>query len=253
MNGFVAFFKKEGLEALRTKRLLILIIAFAIFGIMSPLTALLTPMIIEMSFPEGFLIDIPDPTAIDAMASFYKNISQMGTIVLLLLFGGMLAGDVQKQALIPLLTKGLSRSAVILSKLAMSYVLWTIAYLLCFIIAFSYTLYYWDISIVSNLALSIFSSWLCGIFLLTVLMLFSTLFLSFSGTLLGTAGVIGGLLILPLFEQTNRFNPLQLFSQSIVLLTSTNTADAYWQISSTIFICVILISLSTVFFNKKYL
>lgn len=253
MSGFVAFIKKEWLEAIRTKRILILLIAFSILGILGPLMTLLTPYIIEMSFPEGVIMQIPDPTAIDAFASFFKNISQMGTVILLLLFGGMLANDVQKQALIPLLTKGLSRRSVIFAKLTMNYLLWTIAYLICFVISFSYTLYYWDISVVSNIALAVTGVWLCGIFLITVLMLFSTLFLSFSGALLGTAAVIALLLILPIFEATNRFNPLQLFSQSSALLTASSVADTYWQIGTTLIIIIAFVCISVITFNKKHI
>ena len=253
MNGFIAFFRKEWLEALRTKRLLILLITFTILGILSPFTTLLTPMIMEMSFPEGVVLQIPDPNAIDAWASFFKNISQMGTIIVLLLFGGMLANDVQKQALIPLLTKGLSRSSVILAKLAINYLLWTAAYVLSLIIAFSYTVYYWDMSIVSNLALALIGAWLCGLFLITVLMLFSALSLSFSGALFGTAGVIGLLLILPLFEDTNRFNSLMLFNQAASLLSGTSITDTLWQISTTTVLIVVLNVISIRLFNKKQL
>jgi len=253
MNGFVAFFKKEWLEAIRTKRLFILLIVFSILGILSPLTALLTPLIIEKSFPEGVFLQLPDPTAIDSWASFFNNISQMGTIVLLLLFGGILANDVKKHALIPLLTKGLSRKHVILAKLAMSYILWTIAYFISFVIAFSYTLYYWDMSLVSNLTLAIVGVWLCGIFLITLLMLFSTLFLSFTGALLGTAATIGVLLILPIVEATNRFNPLQLFGKATILLTSATVTNTYWQIGSTVMMTLLFIIVSIFIFNKKQL
>ena len=134
MRGYIAFFKKEWLEAVRSYRLAILLIAFAIFGIMNPLIAKLTPYLLENLMPEGISIQISEPTAIDSWMQFFKNIPQMGTIVILLMFSGLFANELQKQTLVPFLTKGLSRAQVILSKLSISYVLWTISYFLSFLL-----------------------------------------------------------------------------------------------------------------------
>ena len=46
---------------------------------------------------------------------FYKNIP-IALVVMLLLFGGLLTNELQKGTLIPVLTKGLSRWKVLLTK-----------------------------------------------------------------------------------------------------------------------------------------
>lgn len=43
MRAYVAFIKKEGLELVRTYKLLLMILIFFAFGVMSPLMAKLMP------------------------------------------------------------------------------------------------------------------------------------------------------------------------------------------------------------------
>ena len=73
MSHFRVFFKKEMVEHIRTYKLLIMLVVFFIFGIMNPLTAKLTPELLEKFMPEGVLISLPEPSSIDSWAQFYKT------------------------------------------------------------------------------------------------------------------------------------------------------------------------------------
>ena len=78
MRTFIAFTKKEFLEQFRTNKLLILTLVFIFIGILNPLTALLTPWLLEM-FSEsmegsGVIIGEIEVTALDSWMQFYKNI-----------------------------------------------------------------------------------------------------------------------------------------------------------------------------------
>lgn len=66
MRGYLAFVKKELLEQVRTYKLLILLLVFFIFGMLSPLMAKLMPEILRQMPMDGITITIPDPTAIDS-------------------------------------------------------------------------------------------------------------------------------------------------------------------------------------------
>lgn len=81
MKDIYYFTKKELLEVWRTKRLLILLVVFIIFGILSPLMAKLTPEILKSSFGSEVQLTIPEPTSIDSWVQFYKNITQMGIYI----------------------------------------------------------------------------------------------------------------------------------------------------------------------------
>ena len=96
MKGYIAFLKKEWLEQLRTYRLFILIIVFFIFGMMNPLTAKLTPLLLENFAVEGMKITMPDPTAMDSYMQFFKNNTSMGLIALILVFSGILSSELSK-------------------------------------------------------------------------------------------------------------------------------------------------------------
>lgn len=218
MNGFTAFFKKELLEAIRNHRFLILFSVTAIFGMMSPLTAKMMPDILANFSVEGMVLKVPEPTFIDAFAQFFKNFSQMGMAVLLLVFGGLLSQDLAKGTLIIPLSKGLSRNAVILAKYAAALTLWTLSYALAGMIHYGYTLYLFQPISVSHLFFSLFCLWLFGAFLLAFLLMASVITRGAFGGLLLTAASLAVLLICQALG-LDRFNPLTLASDNVALLT----------------------------------
>ena len=84
---FIIAFRKEMLELVRTKRLLIALVVPVLFGMTSPLLAKMVPQIMTL-VPGGEQIAllIPAPTINDAIAQYIKNVTQFG-ILLALLFG----------------------------------------------------------------------------------------------------------------------------------------------------------------------
>ena len=107
MRAFLAFTKKEWLELLRTGKCTLLLILFALLGIMNPAIARLLPRMLEMV--SGSLDDMGltvSETPVDALTSwvqFYKNIP-MGLLIFLLLFGGILTTEYQSGTLVNMLT-----------------------------------------------------------------------------------------------------------------------------------------------------
>ena len=86
-----AFLKKEWMEWSRTGRMLILLLVFALFGIMNPAIAKLTPWMMENM--AGSLSDaglVATAVQVDAMTSwvqFYKNMP-VGLIIFILVTSG---------------------------------------------------------------------------------------------------------------------------------------------------------------------
>ena len=56
MKGFTAFMKKELLEAVRSYKLVILLIVFAALGFMNPVSARYLPELVAGFLPEGMHI-----------------------------------------------------------------------------------------------------------------------------------------------------------------------------------------------------
>lgn len=254
MNGFLAFTKKEMTEQLRSYKSVILIAILFLFGMMSPLLAKMLPDILSGMNIQGMTIDIPAPTALDAYTQFFKNVGQMGLVVMLLIFSGVLAQDVTKGTLIVLLAKGLSRHAVILSKFISSLLLWTVGYTLSAATSYGYTAYLFGSAAVPHLFFTLFCLWLFGTFIIALLILASTLVRGNYGGLILSAGILVFLMILYSFPVIGKWNPVSLAAQSMGLLSGTvATTDLTASVWMTAILTGAFMVLSVLIFRKKRL
>jgi len=219
MRGFLAFTKKELLEQLRTYKWLIVFSVFFLFGMMSPLLAKLMPEIISGMDIEGMQIVIPDATVLDAYGQFFKNLNQMGIMVLLLVFGGSLSNELMRGTLINVLAKGLPRHTVILSKYTAAVSLWTAGYLVAVATNYGYTAYLFEVTIVKNVVFSLFCLWLFGCFVLALIFLSSTLTSGNFGGLILSAIAIIIMLLINMIPKAERYNPITLVSKNMAILT----------------------------------
>ena len=81
----------------RTKRLLVVVAVFVLFGLMSPLIAKFTPELLRtIEGAEQFADLIPEPTSTDAITQYIKNLTQFGFILAVLLGMGAIAGEKEK-------------------------------------------------------------------------------------------------------------------------------------------------------------
>ena len=255
MRHFTAILKKELMEGLRSYRTLIMVLVFAFFGVLSPLTAKMTPEIISTFMPdEAKIIVMPDPSAIDSWAQFFSNVTQMGIIVMVIVFSGILANELTRGTLIILLTKGLSRISVILAKYTNMVLIWTISLLLCFVVNRGYTSYLFPDDTVANLAFAVFCLWLFGVFLLAVLLFAATLMKHSYSCLLITGSVVVALLLVSIAPAAQDYNPLSLASLNMRLLAeSVQVQDLFWCIGiSTAAVLTLLVG-SVLVFRKKQL
>lgn len=252
MRAYLAFTKKELLENLRTYKLLIMLMTFVFLGILSPLTAKLTPEILESFAPEGIQIIATEPTALDSWGQFFKNISQMGLVIVTILFSSIMANEYSQGTFVNILTKGLARRTIILSKFSVASLIWTISYFISFSFSYVYTLYYWGNEEVANLLPSILSLWLFGVVLLSIIMLGGALFKKSYGSLMFVGGFIVLLFTLNILPKLEQYNPIRLASANMSVLTGEIMPK---DLMSAGFISIGLIFLSIMtaigIFNKK--
>lgn len=213
MKGLPAFFKKEVLELVRTKRMMILLLVFLTIGIMNPAIAKLTPKMMEMASEEytemGIVFTETKITALDSWSQFAKNIP-MALIVLLIMFCGTYTSEYSKGTLIPLLTKGLSRCSVVISKLAVILLTWSAGLWGCFGVTYLYSEYYWDNSVVKQLFFAAFGWWLFGVLMLSCIVFFSSFSGSAGQVMLGTGGVYFAMSLISMFKKAKEYLPIQL-------------------------------------------
>lgn len=228
MKTFLAFLKKEGLELLRTGRLLVLLVLFMLFGIMNPAVAKLTPWMLETlssSMAEsGIVVTNVTVDALTSWTQFYKNLP-IALLIFVLMTAGAFTAEYQKGTLVPVLTKGLSRLKVLAAKALTLLLLWTACYLLCFLVTFGYTAYFWDNGAARHIAFAAGLYWLFGLWIVSCMVLFSALANGNTGVLLGTGGALFISYLLSLLPGFGPYLPLYL-TNGMALLTGAIAAKA---------------------------
>ncbi len=252
MSNYLAFLKKELLENVRTYKLFIVLTVFIIFGIMNPLIAKITPDLLSSFMPEGMVITIPEPSAFDSWAQFFNNIGQMGFIIIVIVFSGILGTELSKGTLINMLTKGLSRTTVILAKYTSMLLIWTVSLVTSFLVTYVYTIFLFPSDDIVNLLFSVFCLWLFGAFLLGLLLFAATLVNNHYGSLLITGAVVVISMLINIVPDAYKYNPFSLVSRNMDLLTATvEVSSLYPALLITGILTLIFVALAVLVFRKK--
>lgn len=252
MNGFTPFLKKEIFELYRRGRLLLFGILFVFFAILSPATAKLMPEILKMASLEsqGITISEVTVTASNSWEQFFGNLSTI-LIVFVIVFAGSVTKEFSGGTAIPLLTKGLSRSAMILSKLVAAVGVWTVGFWLCFGICYGYTGYYWDNSTVDNLFASAALWWLFSVMIICVLYLFSAFAHTTTQVMLGTGAAVLIPYLISIAKPAKRFLPTSLASGIGFCDGSVSISECAPAIAIAAVITVASVILSAVLIRKR--
>ena len=228
MKQLSLLLQKEMTELIRTKKAMILLIVFAIFGILNPALAKLTPWMLQLMgeslADQGITIGHITVDALTAWTQYFKNM-MMEHILILAMFSGIFAQEYQSGTLINLLTKGVSRAKVALSKLLATLIAWTVCYWLTFFITLGYSAYFWDNALSTGIWLATFGAYLLGVWLLTLEMAFASALSSGMEALLCTGGVFALVSALSMLPTLARFLPTRLGEGLALLTGGLTTAD----------------------------
>lgn len=254
MNTFITFFKKELMSQMRTKKIMILAIVFGFFGIFNPLTAKVTPILIDFLSESldgsGINISLPEVTALDSWMQFFSNL-----LILIIAFMAIQSSTFSKEyrrgTLILVLTKGYERFKVVLSKLLVLSIMWTLFYWFCFLLTYLINIVWWDNSIASNLLFASIIWWVFGLFVISLFTFMTSSFRSSAISMVVTAGVIFVLYLMALLPKIDRFTPVALTSGNSLIYGMSNVN--FYIPSLIITICLmILCGVGSIFmFNRK--
>lgn len=210
-----AFLKKEWMENVRSGRLLLLLLIFLLFGIMNPAFAKLTPWMMNVMSDSledaGFLVGEVTVDAMTSWAQFYKNIP-MTLLIFVLLNSGTFTVEYQKETLIPVVTRGLSRSRILAAKTVMLAGLWTVGYFLCYGTTLGYNWYFWDNRIAAHCGLGAVYYWFFGLWVISWMIFFSTVCQSSIQVLAGTGAVVFGVYLLGMVPKLHFWLPSELMN-----------------------------------------
>ncbi|ERL65330.1 ABC transporter permease [Schleiferilactobacillus shenzhenensis] len=223
MRDLGTMLRKEMLETWRTYRFLILAVVFLIFALMSPLFAKLTPTIMKMSFGSTLALKMPQPTSADSWTQFYKNMSQLGIFVVAIMFSGTMSQELSKGTLVNLVTKGLARWTVVVSKYLALLGQWLVITGTSFLVTWGYTAYYFPDTKSPHPGAGLIPLLLFGAFFLAVILCGSTLARNSYGGLLFTAIVVALLFVVNVFKKAHDYNPVSLISDNMALVAGTKS------------------------------
>ncbi len=254
MKTLFVFMKKEYLETARTGKLVILVLLFALFGVMNPAIAKLTPWMMEMfsgSLAEnGLTITNVQVDALTSWMQFYKNIP-IALVIFILIYHNIFIREYQTGTWILLLTKGLARYKVVLAKTVWMLILWTFGYWSCFGITYGYNQYYWDNSIADHLLMAGMCWWAFGVWTVCLVMLFSVLTGNAAATLIGTGGTVLGAWLIGFLPKIGSYMPVEL-TDGFSLLNGGKAGGNYgWSLTVTGCLCVLCFVISIFVISKK--
>lgn len=256
MRQWKAFVKKESMELFRSGRFVLLLLLFVLFGVMNPAIAKLTPWLMELLSDQlaesGMSVGAVEVDAMTSWMQFYKNMPMM-LVVMVVMFGGIVIGELQKGTLIPMVAKGMKRRTFLGAKAFIIAVVWTGGYLLSYAVTYAYNAYFWDNAAATNPAFAAFAFWLFGLWILSVILPASVCTRSAAAVIL-TAG-IGFVIsyILTAIPAMKPYSPMYLL-ESMPLLTGETAAGDYAAALCVTAGLVLLDLIAAVwFFDKKQL
>jgi ABC-2 type transport system permease protein len=138
-KGYFCLLKKEIKEQFKNAKSIILLIVFAIFAIASPIAAKYLPQILSnLSETQNMQIVLAEPTWVDAVNQYVKNLSQMISFILILVYMGLISKEKESGTLVFLLVKPIRKSDFILAKFTSVVFIIALGMLLSFLLSSLY-------------------------------------------------------------------------------------------------------------------
>ncbi|MBQ4564142.1 MAG: ABC transporter permease [Lachnospiraceae bacterium] len=256
MKTWNALMKKEWIEQVRTGKLMILSAIFVLFGIMNPAIAKLTPWLLKMmadSLAEsGMIITDISVSALDSWVQFFKNMP-IALIVFVLVEGGIFTREYQSGTLVLTLTKGLDRKMVVLTKAAILFLLWSAGYWLCFGITYGYNMYFWDNAAASHLLFSVIGWWLFGVWVIALMVLFSSVATANTGVFLGAGGSALAAYLMTIFPKLKTYSPAMLTEANALIYGKEKPTEYMTAIAVAAVTGILCLAGSLILIKKKKL
>lgn len=263
MNSVLfTWIRKEFTDSWRNGRLIIFLIVCFGIGLMNPITAKLTPMLIEMMQDQmkdmGIVYDPPTITALTSWEQFAKNI-WIPLLVFVLMFGNIFTKEYGAHTLTPMVTKGLKKTTVLWGKAIQLILVWTAGYAVYFGVTLMYTEYYWgtEAELMRRVWDMTAMFYLYSLFIVALLVFFSVLWKEFSGVLVSMVTVLGLDLVFGMFPKVAKVLPGRISSPGLLLQKGFEDRYEYAMgdfavpFVVTLVVIVVLCVLSTILMKRK--
>lgn len=245
MTGFLIFMAKETREIMRTWRLWVLPGILLLFAVSGPLLARFTPQLVEAAVGNRQLngFKIPTPTYLDAYAQWLKNLSQIVVLALIVIYGGVVSGEIKSGTAVLMLTKPLGRSAFVVAKAVVHS-----GFLAVLVVAG--TLITWGLTAIifgnapGSALWSATMAWLVlGILFVCLMTLLSTLIGSAAGAAGAGLGAYALLLIAAIWHPLGTYSPAALTS-AVTALAAGKSTDVLWPVLTSLVVATACVALA---------
>ncbi len=255
MHGFAVFLRKEFSEIFRTWRIWVLPVILVFIGLSSPILAKVTPELVSSLMPAdqtGIVIQIPDPVTRDAYLQFSKNAMQMATIAVIIAAAGMIAAEKRSGTAILVLTKPVSRTAMVIAKVVSSWTLLLGATLAGALVCVGVTAIIFDTSLVGEFAASTALWFVFAAMLIACMALLSTLIGSQGGAAGAGIGLFLVVSILSAWGPTRNYSPAGLLSAGDRIVAGEQV-DVLWPVLAAVAVAVLAVALAAWIFERQEL
>ncbi|RKL64997.1 ABC transporter permease [Salipaludibacillus neizhouensis] len=255
MRQWIVLFKKEWTESVRSYKILWIPVVFILLGITQPVTSYYFADIIGQfgGLPEGAVMDIPIPTGAEVITATLGQFGQIGFLVLVLAYMGIVAKEKNHGTQILVLVKPVSYTNYLTAKWAHLLCISLGSYAMGYIAAVYYTFLLIEKMVIADLIYGgiIYGIWIA--FVMTVILclsalLNSTAFVAFAG--LGLTVVLS--LLSSLTPDLMTLSPAMLTSHSQNLYQTGQVGSGFGLNLAFTLVLIIGILIGTIYlFHKK--
>jgi ABC-2 type transport system permease protein len=253
----VAFLRKEFTAIFKTYRFWVIPVVLFFFSVMSPAMAKLTPQILDAAMPKGMAIKMPAPQLTDAFAQWFKNLSQIGVLAIILLTMGIVAEEKTSGTILLIVTKPVSRANVILSKFFAQSTWLGISFIAAAAICYVYAAVIFKFQKLAEFAQANVLYLMYFILVVAVTIFFSAVMknqIAAGGlTLIATMGISIVAALSPTFD---KYAPTGLTTVGLKLALGQKGAElsrSAWPAAITVLCIAALLAISIVIFNREEL
>lgn len=251
-----AFTKKEIMEIVKTYRLWVVPVFFLFLGFSAPASAKFLPEILESQLrDQNITLKLPEPSAIEAYQQYFKNLSQMGLIAVILLSMGLISTERDTGVLAQLIAKPIRRSSILLSKWLVHGSWFVVSMILGAIGCYFYTLGLFG---QADLGQFVVANLVFGVYLLLIFSLTVAASSVFSNQIGAGAVALGAYFVLSLIpmlgKEVARFSPATLNSLALEAVNGKfEFADALIPLLSSVAIAAAALIVAGLIFQRQEL
>jgi ABC-2 type transport system permease protein len=230
VRQWMVIYNKEMLEMWRSFKWLWVPLVFIVLGIMQPVSSYYLPQILESAggLPEGAIIEIPLPTGSQVMASVLSQYNTMGVLILVLAGMAIVVGEKLSRSISLILVRPVPHGTFLTAKWAGLVTLTFISLLLGCLAGWYYTEILFDHVNIGSFINGIVTYGVWLIFIITVLVLMSTLLKGNSAVAFVTLLIAICISVLTnVFEQWMLWSPARLTHHAANFLVNGKAKEGF--------------------------